>query len=191
MAEDQVTEKLSIDERRRRVLDAIIRAAAQLTEASAAVVAAREGDEIVVVAVAGADPRRFVGQRLVPGDDALAYVLAGGQAMSLIAERPQAALPAADPAARETTMCLPCIGAEGAVGALELRRDVEPFAARETRVAELLADVVAAELESRSDTRGDVPTPDELSAELRQLAAGDPSRYTAVAWALEALLSGA
>jgi GAF domain-containing protein len=176
------------------VLSALARAAAELTEAAGAAVVAVRGEEIVVLASRGPDPQRAVGDRLGPGDQAVRFVLAGGQSMSLA---PAAAAPEGvgtdDPrTAARASMCLPCIGEDGAIGALELhgRLGHGPFDVAATRVAALLADVACAELAVDRGGATAAPSPGELSAELVQLAARDRARYEAVALALGALLAG-
>jgi GAF domain-containing protein len=160
------------------VLSAIARAAAELTEASGSAVVALQGSARVVVAVGGSDPTRAIGDRPAP-EDSLSFVTAGGQSISL-AE------------AHGASLCVPCAGANGVVGALELRRGAGagPFSLEAARVAALLADVLTAELEQGRDGRGNAPTPSELAGELAQLAATDRLRYEAIAWALAALLGG-
>jgi GAF domain-containing protein len=177
------------------VLSAVARAATELTDASEATVVAVRGERVMVVAVAGLEPRRRVGEYLEPGDDTLSFVLACGQSLSVAptdgdrqgdaAARPPAASSAA-------SLCVPCVGAGGVVGAVELSRRSPsgPFDVAATRVAELLSDIATAALADDRGSPSGGPTPDELSSELAQLAAIDEPRYRAIAWALEALLAG-
>jgi len=158
-----------------RVLNAIAQAAAELTDAGEAAVVAARGDEIVVVAVAGARAERTVGQRLTTGDDALSFALAGGQSLSV-----------------GSSTCVPCLGADGVLGALALRGGpaAGSFGVEATRTATLLAAIAAAHLEEGGGYRASARTPSELGAELAELAASDTSRYDAIASALETLLAG-
>lgn len=179
------------------VLSAVARAAAELTEAGGAAVVAVRGEEIVVLASRGPEPQRAVGDRLGPGDEAVRFVLAGGQSMSLAPATAATGAPGATGAddtgaAGRASMCLPCIGEDGAVGALELhgRPGHGPFDVAAVRVAALLADVVCAELLADRGGPSAAPSPSELSAELAQLATRDRTRYEAVALALGALLAG-
>jgi GAF domain-containing protein len=160
------------------VLAAIARAAAELTEATGSAVVALRGSALMIVAVGGSDPTRAIGERPA-SDDSLSYVAAGGQSLSL-----------AD--AHGASLCVPCVRGEGVVGALELRRGAAagPFSVAAARVAELLADVLAAELQQHRDGRGSAPPPEELAGELAELAIADRVRYEAIAWALAALLGG-
>lgn len=179
----------------RPVLSAVARAATELTDASEATVVAVRGQRVMVVAVAGLAPRRQVGEYLEPGDDTLSFVLACGQSLSVVPtdgdRRDDAAarLPAASSAA---SLCVPCVGADGVVGAVELsgRSQSGPFDVAATRVAELLSEIATAALAQDRVSLSAGPTPDELASELAQLAAIDEPRYRAIAWALEALLAG-
>jgi hypothetical protein len=178
-----------------RVLTTIAQAAAELTAASSVAVVVGRGQEVVVVAVEGAEPQRTVGDRLGAGDDTLSFVLAGGQSMS-VAPAPGAGHGAPDlgtPAqASRASMCVPCMADDAVIGALELRGPAggAPFGIDAVRVATLLADVVTAELLAERGSRASVPAPGELGAELAQLAARDSARYEAIASVVEALLSG-
>jgi hypothetical protein len=179
-----------------RVLTAIARAAAELTDASGVAIVVGRGQEVVVVAAEGAEPQRAVGDRLGPGDDTLSFVLAGGQSMSLAPVMgpghgaPHAGTPAND--APRASICVPCTAGDAVIGALELRGPAggAPLGIDAVRVAALLADVVTAELLAERGGRASVPAPGELGAELAQLAARDGARYEAIASAIAALLSG-
>jgi GAF domain-containing protein len=179
----------------RPVLSAVAHAAAELTDAKRAAVVALRGRRAIVVAAAGLEPRRTVGEQVGPSDDTLSFVLACGQSLSVgppdgdrhgdAAARPRAA-------AGTATLCVPCVGPEGVVGALELNGRLQsgPFDVAATRVAELLAEIVTAALAEDRGSPSTAPTPDELASELAQLAVIDEARYRAIAWALESLLAG-
>lgn len=176
----------------RRALQVLTQATAELTGAAEAAVVAVLEDEVVVVAVAGTEPLRCVGEHLRAGDDTLAFVVACGQSLSVIP--PPVRDPAAGATSGRASMCLPCYGEEGVVGGLELRghAGAGPFTPHAVRAAALLVDVVTAELEDAARTgsmRTMAPSPRQLGAELVELAAADTARYGAVAWALEALLA--
>jgi GAF domain-containing protein len=195
---------LEADER--PVLAAVARAATELTGARGAVVVAVRDRGALVLATAGPepgravgeqlDPTRIVGDRLEAGNDTLSFVLASGQALSIVladgddqgdlATRGHAASGAA-------SLCVPCVAAEGVVGALELigGSGSGSFDVAATRVAELLAEIATAALAEDGGTPATAPAPDELAAELTALAAIDQTRYRAVARALESLLAGA
>jgi hypothetical protein len=171
-----------VQQTERPVLAAVARAAAELTGASGAAVVAPRGEEIVVLAVAGPHPERVVGERLKPGDDTLSFVLGAGQGLSLAR---------ADGAGSScASMCVPCSGPEGVLGAVELRgaAGAGQFSVEAVRAAALLAEVATAALGAGAEAHA--PTPSELSAELVELAASDGARYAAVALAIEALLAG-
>lgn len=173
------------------VLEAVARAAAELTRAAGAAVLAVRDDELVVLAAAGPEPGRTVGEHLERGDGALAYALAAGQTLAVSPARREgegATRDANDEAA--ATICVPCLGADGVIGALELRGapQGEPFGVSAGRVAEALAVIAAAELEENRGTAA-VAAPGELAAELGRLAAEDALRYRAIASAVSALLA--
>ncbi len=176
------------------VLQAVARAAAELTQAAGATVLAVRDDELVVLATAGPEPGRAVGERLERGDGALAYALAAGQSLAVSPARPRPGEGAPTAATDEpvATMCVPCLGTDGVIGALELRGTPmgEPFDVSAGRIAEALAVIAAAELEEDPGTRA-VPSPSELAAELDRLSADDAPRYSAIASALAALLAAA
>jgi GAF domain-containing protein len=179
----------------RPVLSALARAATELTDASEATVVALRGQRVIVVAAAGREPRRRVGEHLAAGDDTLSFVLACGQSLSVVqtdGDRQGDATAPPQATARPASLCVPCVGAGGVVGALELsgRPQSGPFDVAATRVAELLAEIATAALAEDRASPSTAPTPEELASELAQLAAIDEARYRAIAWALESLLAG-
>src|SRR3954454_21785003 len=158
----------------RPVLAALARAAVELTGAEGAAVLAVRGEDVVVLA----------GARLGSDDGAVRFVLAGGQPLSLVPADGRGDAPA--------TLCLPCLGGDAVVGALELhgRAGAGPFDAAATRVGALLVDVVGAELTVERRGSAGTPSPAQLGAELAELAARDRVRYDAIAQGLGALLAG-
>jgi hypothetical protein len=178
------------------VLDAVARAACELTGAAYVAIVGVRGEEAVVLAVAGAEPQRTAGDVLRPGDDALAFVLACGQALSLAP--PPAATAAGGAPGVVPAMCIPCLGPEGVTGALELRgrSGAGTFDPVATRAAAVLAEIVTAELERAPDADGadgrrPPAAPAELAAALAALARRDRERYARLARALDALLADA
>lgn len=176
------------------LLQAVARAAAALTDAGEAAVIALHGEEIVVLAVAGAEAQRTPGQRLAPGEDPLSYALAAGQSLTLAPTRTRAGPGTAEDqeaVSQQASLCIPCSGDDGIVGALDLRGRAGAglFSQAAARAAVLLADIVTAALEAAEEGgRPAAPAPGELAAELAALAASDASRYGAIAGALQSLL---
>jgi GAF domain-containing protein len=193
----------------RPVLSAVARAATELTDAGHATLVAVRGQRVIVVAVAGTGARRRVGESLAPvgeqrqpvgeqlepGDDTLSFVLSCGQSLSVgpaDGDRRGDAPPPARAEGRPACLCVPCVGTDGVIGALELSGGARsgPFDIAATRVAELLAEIATAALaEDRADPTS-APAPEEIASGLARLAATDEVRYRAIAWALESLLAG-
>jgi GAF domain-containing protein len=88
-------------------------------------------------------------------------------------------------------LSVPCLGAEGVLGLIEVRGgpSLEPFSPDATRMATLFAELAAAALEEAGDGAESAPPAAELGAELSRLAEADPDRYRAVASVIGALLS--
>ena len=174
-----------------RVFDAIARGAAEATGAASVAVIGRQGEDLHVVGVAGADSTRTVGDEVAPGEESIGFVLASGQTLSLgpKAEKPGGAgMVHRSPGA---VLSVPCLGGEGVLGLIEVRGHpgVEPFAPDATRVATLFAEIAAAMLEEAGDGAQETPGAAELGAELGRLADADPARYAAIASVIGALLA--
>jgi hypothetical protein len=114
-------------------------------------------------------------------DSQLQYVLATGQPLSI----------GTSPGDARPLLCVPCVGAEEILGALEIRGAAErgPFAPEATRLAALVADLAGAVLDSGDAPAATRPSPAELGSELTRLAETDARRYDAVASVLGALLA--
>jgi hypothetical protein len=162
------------------LFQAIASGAADATDAAGAAVVGARGDEVEVVAVAGSAPGRSAGDPVAPGDDSLGFVLASGQTLSLGPRDGSVAV-----------LCVPCLGAEGVLGALELRAGpgVDSFSPEASRLAALFAEIATAALVAGGLEVDTGPSPAELAAELARLQDADPSRYAAIASAVSALLA--
>jgi hypothetical protein len=158
------------------VLEAVVHGAAEATGAAGVALVALRDEELRVLAIGGDRDGRAPGEVVVPGDGPLGYVLASGQPLSL------------SPGADEATLCVPCLGPEGVLGALELR-GAQPFTPEASRLAALFADVAAAALQESGLATESGPSPAELAAELARLAEADPARYAAMASVIGALLA--
>ena len=162
-----------------RLYATIARGAAEATGAAAATVVTREDEDLRVLAAEGDGA---AGADAIPEDSSLGYVLASGQALSLA--RP-------DGGGLAATLCVPCLGAAGVLGALELRgsADTDSVTPEAGRLAALFADIAAAALEAGNLGAEPQASPEELGAELAQLAEADPARYASVASVVGALLA--
>jgi len=170
----------------RSVYAAIARGAAEATGAATAIVVGRHGEDVHVLAVEGEAQGRAVGEDVMAGESSLGFVLASGQALSLARrEAPEGG------DASDASLCVPCLGTVGVLGALELRGrpDADSFTPEAGRLAALFADVAAASLAAGDLGAEPGPSPAELGAELAQLAEADPARYGAVASVIGALLA--
>jgi|GraSoiStandDraft_5_1057265.scaffolds.fasta_scaffold24232_3 hypothetical protein len=174
-----------------RIFSAIAEGAAEATAAASAAVLAQLGEELRVIAVAGAaDPERVPGSSVTPGDS-LGFALASGQTLSVgpqLGEPPEHGGVHRAPAA---TLTVPCLGTEGVLGAIELRAPAGAgtFPPEASRTAALFAEIAAAVLGEGGAHGSSAPTPAELGAELSGLADADPVRYEAIAAAVGALLA--
>jgi GAF domain-containing protein len=160
-----------------RLHQAIVDVAVEALDGSAVTLFARRGEDAVVLAAGGVDAT------LVDrgADGQLQYVLATGQLLSL----------GASPGDARPLLCVPCVGAEEILGALEIRGPAEhgPFSPEATRLASLVADLAGGVLESDDTHAAARPSPAELASELARLAETDARRYDAVASVLAALLA--
>jgi GAF domain-containing protein len=173
------------------VLQSILGSAAEVTSASLGWIVVPRGDALEVAAALGST--ELLGASVPAGGGTAAYVLASGQPMAVV-PRP------GDSSATDGVMqlvggeatsllCVPCAHDDDVLGVLELvdKAAGGAFTFDDVELATVLANVAGAAL--RSDAGADVRSPDELGAELRQLAASDPTAYIAVASALETLLA--
>lgn len=161
-----------------RVYQAIAELAVETTGAAGAALIGRVADELAVLATAGDHPlAEAPGPPQISGTS-IGFVISSGQPMSL----------GAGCDGGGATLCLPCIGAAGVLGVLDVRGSGgEPFPPTVGRVAALIAEVAAAVLDEESF--GLHASPAELGTELARLAQTDPRRYAAVASSLGALLA--
>ncbi|WP_370324701.1 GAF domain-containing protein [Euzebya sp.] len=176
------------------VLTAVTAAATRATGAAVGLLLRAEGRVLRVVATAGAVPPDVLGEPISIGDGVAGYVVAAGQPLVLSAG-------SADPRLGEGTasllgtnpssvLAVPVQGDEHVLGVIELLDAIDgTFGVDDTEQATLHAGVAAAALaDERLAGMRDVPDPAELAAELRRLAAADPSRYATVATILQSLV---
>lgn len=179
------------------VLDAIVRACVDATDADWGWVAAVEGDRLRVVALAGPPGAGDRGTAAIGQEATMTgttgMVASSGQPMALMVRDGDphagggvAALLGIRPRA---VLAVPCGDGDGAVGVVEVvdKHGGTSFSFDDVELVTLLAGIAAAALAS-SATRRAVPGPAALGAGLARLAAQDPPAYAAVAGLLDALL---
>ena len=175
-----------------RVFTAIAFGAAEATgAASAALIRQDDDEELRVVAVAGSQPAHAPGD-VLDGTESLGFTLASGQPLSIGPRREKLGEGGrwrTHPAA----LSVPCLGAEGVLGALELRAvaGAPAFPPEAARTASLFAEVAGAALGEAGLGAATAPRPEELGAELARLAEADPARYAAIASVVGTLLANA
>jgi GAF domain-containing protein len=177
------------------VLQALVDAVVDGTEAAAGWLVAREGDRLRVVAASGDGVQDLVGASVGDGEGTAGFVVASNQPLALNAPgRGDARLSAGVNALAGRTpnavLCVPCATVDAVVGALEVvdKLGGGTFTFPDIELATLLAAVGAAALVDGATTRS-VSSPAELARDLARLAEVDPVRYAAVAGALDALLA--
>ena len=174
------------------VLQSILGSAVEVTAATMGWIAVPRGDGLEVVAAVGAGD--LMGT-VVPGSaGTAAYVLASGQPVAM-APRPDDPNAADGIAARAgvrptAVLCVPCAHDDDILGVLELvdKPAGAAFSFDDVELVTVLANIAGSALRS-SSTASDVRSPEELFADLRQLASSDPTAYIGVASVLEALLA--
>jgi GAF domain-containing protein len=174
------------------VLQSILGSAAEITGATRGwIVVPRDGLLEVVAAVGDGE---LIGARVAADAGTAAYVLASGQPVAM-ATRPD------DPNAAEgvaallgtrpmAVLCVPCAHDDEILGVLELidKPSGVAFSFDDVELVTVLANIAGSALRGQSMT-ADVRSPEELFADLRQLATADPTAYIGVATVLEALLA--
>jgi len=176
-------------------LQAITEAAAEAAAASYAWLLASEGDGLAVVTATGPDVGATVGRAIPAGQGTAGYVLSSGQPLAVQLHPEDTGPWAAEHALLgrppETILSVPCPGAAGVHGVLELLDKTQgPFSFDDVEVVSLLGTIAGAALGDGGVLRGPpVVSPDELGSELRQLFADDPPAYARIAAVLQALLA--
>lgn len=176
------------------VLQALLRAAMDMTGAACGFVLRAEGDVLRVAAAVGDGTAGVVGRELAAGEGLAGYVVESQQPIAL---RPSgddprlggdvAGLLAAQPS---SVLCVPCATDDDLVGALELLDSAAgQFTLDDVEFATALADIAGAALTSGHDALAHVVSPDDLAGELERLSVVDPERYATVATVVAALLA--
>jgi sigma-B regulation protein RsbU (phosphoserine phosphatase) len=175
------------------VVQAVVDSALGATAASAGWVLSLQGDHLTVVAAVGGSGQ-LVGRQVPAGAGTAGFVVSTGQPMAMAAREGDARLSegvlALLPERPSSVLCVPCASGDNVVGVLELvdKAGGGTFSFDDVEVATLLAGIAAAALETDGNEVG-VRSPDELGAELRALAASDPTAYARVATLVDAILA--
>ena len=169
------------------VLDAAIRAAVDAAGARSGWIVVANADGARVVAVAG-DTDARVGTLLAPTTPAASAVRTGQPAARAIAADDRTADGAGGARTTPTALLTVPVGDGG--GAIELADKLVggPFTIDDIEVVSMLADVVAAAFDVADGP--DVPSPEQLAAELSRLHVVDRQRYAMVAQVVSALVGG-
>ncbi|CAN5115838.1 hypothetical protein BH18ACT4_BH18ACT4_08290 [soil metagenome] len=137
-----------------RVLDAIVGAAVEATEASAGWLLSSGSGDLVAVAAAGAGAAELVGRTAPSESSTTRFVVASGQPMALSAASAASDRAGGNPgvgavaATASSVLCVPCLWDEAVVGALELvdKSGGSSFSYEDLELVTLLARVAAAAL---------------------------------------------
>jgi GAF domain-containing protein len=177
------------------VLDTLTEAAVGAAGASRGWLLRVEGGELRVVAAAGERPGDAIGLAVPLDRGTAGFVVSSGQPLAAMPrpgdERFAVGVAVALGIDTRAVLCVPCGTDDAVLGALEVvdKPGGGPFSIDDVELLTLLGTIAGAALAGGDDAAGAVPGPDELAAELRRLAAADPSRYAFVAAAVDALLA--
>lgn len=183
--------------RRDPLLDALIVAAVDATQAGRGWLWAVAGEQLVVVAAHGGDAPTCVGRACAVG--------AGWAGDAVASKRPMALIPDADDerfssdvvlgtrALPTSLLCFPSPYGGRVVGAVQLvdKANGSPFDVDDVELLGMLAEVAGAAIYQSAERAVAEPlSPDELGIRLRLLAAHDRARYDAIADIASELLTG-
>jgi GAF domain-containing protein len=180
------------------LLVALADCAVHVTGALRGWIVVREDERLTVVAGAGAGASALVGRELDGETEAetVRFVVASAQPFAMAPHPDESRGPAGlaglvgdGPA---PLVCVPCIGRDAVIGALEMSRPAgaDGFAPDDVALATALAHVAAVALGQQGGGAA-AATPKELAEELAQLQASDSERYSHIAAAVSALLGHA
>ena len=177
------------------VLQRIVTAAVDATGAGAGWIVGRDDGGLHVVAVAGIEPEKALGQRIGGPAGAAAHVIESGQPIALFAGTPDSRLGEGIPALLgrrpSSLLSVPCTTESMSAGALELidKEGEAGFSFDDVEISMVLGTIAGAALAAGSTSRSSVSSPAELFAKLEQFAAADPAGYREVALVINKLLS--
>jgi GAF domain-containing protein len=170
-------------------LQAITESAVRATGASQGWLLGIAGERFVVLGAAGGDqPGALIG-RAVDGSRAASHAAGSGQPFARLInpdEITQGGAGGID-GVPSSVLCAAC-GADDVVGVIELVDKSGGFEIADIETVTLLAEIAGIAIVESSSERRDIPSAEELAAEIRRLANEDPMRYDHVASAIQALL---
>jgi len=177
------------------LLDVVVAAAVDATGARRGWLLAVAAEQLVVVAASGDEGVSKVGTRGPVGSGWAGYAVASRRPLALAPEDGDARFDS-DLVLRvgprpASLFCVPCRYLGSINGALQLvdKSGGAPFSLDDVELVAWLAEVAGAAIDEAA--RGIItppPQPEALGAELRQLAARDPSRYATIAGVVRELL---
>jgi GAF domain-containing protein len=176
------------------VFDAIVQAAVGASGAEQGWLLGLSDGVLRVVSAAGERPGDVLGVT-VPADQGTAgFAVASGQPLAAVPragdDRFTVGVAASLGLRASSVLCVPCGTNDGVLGALEVVNKVDgAFTIDDVELVTLLGGIAGAALADEGSSANNVPPPEELGGELRELASTDPSRYAAVAVAISALLA--
>jgi GAF domain-containing protein len=179
----------------------VVRAAVDVTAASAGWVMGRtaDGARLQVVAAASQvggtiDISGLVGSEVAADAGTAGFVLASGQPLALSSAgadpRPAEGIPGLLGHRPATVLCIACEVDEGVLGVIELvdKGGGSAFSFDDVEFATVLAGIAGAALEASGTTTAAVAAPAALGLNLQRLADADPARYGVVAAVVTTLL---
>jgi phosphoserine phosphatase RsbU/P len=176
------------------VVQAIATAIVGATGARAGWVLALEGTTLRAMGAAGERGGELVGTVVPAGQGTAGYVIGSGQPIAIAPRgddpRWSEGLAGRLGLAPQSILCVPCVQDDTVLGALELvdKAGGGPFSFDDVELASLLAGIAGVAL-GASGTEVTVRPPNEIGAELVQLASSDPAAYARLSTVLEALLA--
>lgn len=175
------------------LLQAITVSAVEATQAGQGWLLVSEEPVLRVVAAAGERPGDLLGMTIPADSGSAGFVVASGQPLALASGSEDTRLTGGMAASIgrpfATVLAVPCATEDTVLGALELvDKEGGPFSLDDVELVTLLAGIAGVAMTGQ-DRAGSVPTPDQLAAELHELATADPTRYAAMASLLGALLA--
>ncbi|HLM19075.1 MAG TPA: GAF domain-containing protein [Acidimicrobiia bacterium] len=177
------------------ILSAIVQSALEATDATNGWLLALDDESLRIVAASGDHAQGVTGSVVAAGAGSAGFVAQSGQPLATMArdddplvEAGVSALLGRRPV---SLLSVPCTTDDGIIGVLELtdKSGGQRFSFEDVELATMLADIAAVTLAHVAGVVDVVPSPAQLAHQLTNLASADPSRYRAVAPAVEALVT--
>lgn len=167
------------------LLQSIVQAAVQATDAEQGWLVAERGDALRIVAAAGGTAGDLLGAEVPLDSETVGLVFASGSPVSLKPTAGEGSLRGEQQLLGRrpgAVLAVPCVSDEGVVGAIELidKHGGDAFPLSELELVTALATVAAVALTDGAGA-AEVPQPGTLGDGLAELARADPARYALVA----------